>query len=52
MSESISINIQFKSQSAEILTAELALIESILPDLIQAIQAENRPENSQPKSVE
>lgn len=37
MNESIHIEIRFKPQAAVISPAELALLESILPDLIHAM---------------
>lgn len=45
MNESTTIEIRFKPQSAVISTDELALLESILPDLILAMmQAEEEQE--------
>jgi hypothetical protein len=37
VNESINIKIQFKPQAADISTDELALLESILPDLIHTM---------------
>jgi hypothetical protein len=37
VNESININIQFKPQAAVLPTDELALLESILPELIYAM---------------
>ena len=45
MNESTTVEIQFKPQSAVISADELALLESILPDLIHAMmQAEEERE--------
>lgn len=52
MNESISIEIQFKSSLAEISSAELALLELIFPELLEAVQAENDSRESTHESVE
>jgi len=52
VNESISVDIRFKTSSAEISADELALLESILPNLLQAMQAENDSRESIPESIE
>lgn len=44
MNESMIIEIRFKNQFAAITADELALLESILPELIHAMQAEENLE--------
>lgn len=52
MRESIYVDIRFKPSSAEISADELALLEFMLPELLQAMQAENDSRESTPESVE
>ncbi len=40
MDESVNIEIRFRRESADILPAEVVLLESILPEIIHAMMAE------------